>query len=156
MKNSNSLLKFSGFCTEDYEFISYIGNVQVDFCCLLKRKDQQYGDLLENFDIVKNIFTVSSLGRVYAKDVATNEKYLNCNIVKDGNKKYLHNKKFAVNQEYIVVPYRELYFRSFLEEVDKGNTDMRTIYTLWNQKLIQAMIDTVNLENSERKARTRQ
>ena len=35
MKNSNSLLKFSGFCTEDYEFISYIGNVQVDFCCLL-------------------------------------------------------------------------------------------------------------------------
>ena len=33
---------------------------------------------------------------------------------------------------------------------------MRTIYTLWNQKLIQAMIDTVNLENSERKARTRQ
>ena len=74
MKGSNNL-KFSGFCTDDNEFISYINNVQVNYCVLLKRMNNQHGDLIENFEVVKNMFTTTTLTRSFAKDVDTKEIY---------------------------------------------------------------------------------
>ena len=38
---------------------------------------------------------------------------------------------------------------------DKFEIDMNVIYKLWNQKLIESMIETVNNANAERKTRTR-
>ncbi|MBR5662066.1 MAG: hypothetical protein IKX00_00265 [Bacilli bacterium] len=155
MINSNGELKFNGFLTDDYEFISYINNVQVDYSVLLKRKNNHCGDLTDNYEVEKYVFTTRTLSKAYARDVATKEKYLFCNILNDGNKKYFHNEKYSVTDEYILVSYKEYYFKDFLSKLDSSIDSMAQIYQLWNQHIIESMLNTVRLENGERKTRTR-
>lgn len=155
MKKSNDVLKLSGFTTDDGEFITYINNVQVDYCLLLRRIDPRYGDLLENFEIIKPIFSVQTIGNTYTKDISTNEKYPYCRIVKEKNKRYIYNKKLPLTSDVVVVSYREYFFNNFYNKLEDKTIGMKEIYRLWNQHLLEHMLETLNNENEIKQARTR-
>lgn len=153
MKN-NKKLEFGGFTTSDGDFITYINNTQVDYCLLLKKIDPRYGDAVSNFEIVKHIFSVPTFGKSYGKDIITNIKYPYCRIVTDKNERFVYNKKPITGEEYILVSFREYYFRGIVNEF-KGENNMLELYRVLNSRLLESMMDTLNKENEKINARTR-
>ena len=155
MSDINTKFQLGGFRTDDGEFITFIDKIQVDYCLLLRKKTDAFGDFVSNYEIVKKVFSVSYCNRSKGRDILTKKKYPVCQIVSSGNDKVVYCKNVVKEGELILVTYREYYYRDFLNNLSKENNNMLQIHDLWNTKLLDDMYKTLSSEKDAIKARTR-
>ena len=154
MKNPNRKLQLSGFTAADGEFITYINNVQVEYCLLLKKIDSRFGDEISNFEIVGKVFSVPCFRNSTAKDIVGNTKYQYCRVVSEKNQRYIYSTSEPITDQYVLVSYRSYY----IKDIINANRDISNIYEinrLINCQLLDSMNDTLNVLNKTREARTR-
>ena len=154
----------------DNELYSSYKQTQVWLGVLLKKKGRNLYPYVENYDVVKEI--VFKTGINLFNDLAVdmfdeyNHKYKECHISKENNKSVLYYKdRFYKNidDEYVVVPYREFYYDKIQEIISsQASNDGSGLSAQDISHLIDLYIDTKTKEviakehelEKERKART--
>lgn len=154
MKNSNRKLQLSGFTAADGEFITYINNVQVEYCLLLKKIDPRFGDEINNFEIVGKVFSVPCFRNSSAKDVVNNTKYQYCRVVSEKNQRYVYSTSEPIADQYVLVSYRSYYIKEIIDK-NKEISNIYDVNRLINSQLLDSMYNTLNVLNEQREARTR-
>lgn len=166
MGNSNKEMKFSGFYADDGTYVPFINNRQVDFCVLLRNVNKNNNGCLDNYEVVRNIITIPTVFGKTSTDVFTGEKYQFCRIVNDNKRRYLVANGNIVSPEYVLVSFKEYYYRSFLFDKLDASSDNLDLYDVyedmsskifeeWDRHMLNEMYKTFQEQKDNLKTRTR-
>ena len=156
MGSSSGKMEFSGFYADDGTFVPFLNNKQVDFCVLLVKVKNVDDGCLSNYNVVRNILAYPAVFGKTAKDAFTNEKFQFCRIINDNNKRYLVSDGGTVSPDYVLVSYKEYYYRLFLENTLRYcSSDVTSkLFAEWDHYMLTEMYKTYE-EQLEKNSKTR-
>ena len=156
MDNSNKKVNFSGFRANDGDYILFINNKQVEFCLLLKKKCFNDDNNIDNYEVVRKVFSIPTTFGYSAKDAVTDEKYLFCRIARIGDRRLVvNNKGCEPNNMYILVPFREYYFNDVLIHLnDDDEETFAKAMREWQDYYYDQIMNTADEYTGKQRTRT--